>query len=296
MIHGGKLNMNVINLFGSEAQKDFYLPKMTSGEIISSFCLTEPDYGSDAASIATRVTEFNEDFLLLNGQKRWVGNASVAGLLIVWARSSQTNQIEGFLVDANLPGITIKKMQTKLSLRSVPNCDINFENVKIPKSSRLPKAGNFQESVSKALLFSRLGVSWGAVGMSIGVYDFAVKYCSERSQFGKKLVGFQLTQEKLARIMGNIQAMMFYCKRISELYIQGKATGGNVGMLKAWITKKGRENVSIGRELLGGNGILLENVIMKHFLDMEVLFTYEGTYDINMLVAGKEITGVNAFR
>jgi len=288
--------MNVINLFGSEEQKAFYLPKMITGEIFSSFCLSEPEFGSDAASIETLVSEFDENFLLLKGKKRWIGNASVAGLLIVWARNAKTKQIEGFLVDANLPGITIKNMETKLSLRMVQNCDIDFDNVKILKSSRLPKAGSFQESVTKALLFSRLGVSWGAVGLSIGVYDHAVKYCSERSQFGKKLASFQLTQEKLGRIMGNIQAMMFYCKRISEMYLKGKATAGNIGMLKAWVTKKGRENVSLGRELLGGNGILLENIIMKHFLDMEGLFTYEGTYDINMLVAGKEITGVNAFR
>jgi len=288
--------MNVINLFGSEEQKNYYLPKMIKGDIFSSFCLTESEYGSDAANIQTFVKDLDDEYFVLNGKKRWIGNANIAGILIVWATNKKNNQIEGFLVDSNLPGISITKMQTKLSLRIVQNCEIVFDNVKIKKTSKLPKAGNFQESVSKALLFSRLGVSWGAVGMSIGVYDFAIKYCSERMQFGKKITAFQLTQEKFGKIMGNIQAMIFYCKRISELYLKGKATAGNVGLLKAWVTKKGRENVSLARELLGGNGILIEFIIMKHFLDMEVLYTYEGTYDINMLVAGKEITGINSLR
>ncbi len=288
--------MNVIDIFGSEEQKKYYLPKMITGEVFSSFCLSEPDFGSDAASIETKVKELDNEYYVLNGKKRWVGNASIAGVLIVWAKNSKTNQIEGFLVDTNLPGIKIEKMQTKLCLRIVPNCDITFENVKIKKTSRLPKAENFQDSVSRSLLYSRLGVAWGAVGLSIGIYDYAIKYCSERKQFGKKLTSFQLTQEKFARLLGNIQAMMFYCKRISEMYLKGKLTAGNIGMLKAWITKKGKENAAIGRELLGGNGILIENIVMKHFVDMEGLFTYEGTYDINMLVAGKEITGMNAFR
>lgn len=296
MIHGGKLNMNVIHLFGSEEQKDFYLPKMITGEIISSFCLTEPDYGSDATGLESQVEEISSTELLLNGRKRWIGNASVAGLLIVWAKNKKTKKIEGYLVDAHLPGIKITKIEGKLSLRMVQNCDIIFDNVKILKTAKLPKAESFQNSASKALLFSRLGVSWGAVGASIGIYDAAIKYCSERVQFKKKLTQFQLVQEKLAKIMGNTQAMMLFCKRVSEMFIQKKETPGMISLLKAWCTLKGRENAALGRELLGGNGILLENTIMKHFLDMETLFTYEGTYDINMLVAGKEITGLSALR
>jgi acyl-CoA oxidase len=298
MIHGGKLNMNVIYLFGSEKQKEFYLPKMIKGEIISSFCLTEPEYGSDATSIKTFVEEIdsNSEVLILNGKKRWVGNASLAGLLIVWVKNAKTKNIEGYLVDAKTPGVTIKNIQGKLSLRMVYNCDIEFNNVRIKKSDKLPLAKNFQESVTGSLLFSRLGVSLGAVGASLGIYDEAIKYCTERIQFGKRISSFQLTQTKLAKIMANTQAMLFYCKRMGEIYLKGKVTAGNIGMLKAWCTEKARENAMLGRELLGGNGILIENNIMKHMLDIETLHTYEGTYDINMLVAGKELTGINAIR
>ena len=296
MIHGGKLNMNVIYNYGSDEQKNYYLPKMIKGDIFSSFCLSESDYGSDATSIKTTVEEDKEGNFILNGTKSWVGNANLTGVLIVWAKNIKSKQIEGFLVNTNLPGISSSRMVNKLSMRSVHHSNIIFENVKIKNTDRLPKAKNFQDSVSQSLLFSRLGVSWGSVGVCIGAYDAVIKYCSNRMQFGRKLSSFQLVQDKLTKIMGNIQAMMFYCRRITELYIKNKATLGSIGMLKAWCTSKARENVSMARDLMGGNGILLEYNVMKHFVDVEGLFTYEGTYDINMLVAGKELTGINSIR
>ncbi len=297
MIDGGELVMNTIQLLGSEKQKNDILPKMNTLDIIGSFCLTEPEYGSDASSLKTSSMVNNDNnTITLNGTKRWIGNASIAQILIMFARNKNNNEIEGYIVETNRPGVVIKPMKGKLSTQAVVNCDIELNNVVIPKDNMLPKATSFKNGASKMLFGSRLGVAWIACGAAIGAYERVIDYCSKRIQFGKPLTSFQLVQEKIARIMGNTQSMIYLTKRMSELFIAGKLSIGQVGLCKAYCTTRAREVLSVAREVLGGNGILIENWVMKTLLDIESLHTYEGTADINMLVAAKEMTGVTAFK
>jgi acyl-CoA oxidase len=290
-VHGGEVVMRTIYELGSEEQKNYYLPKLNKLELIGAFCLTEPDYGSDAYNIKTTAVEDSEGNFIINGRKRWIGQGTIADIYVVWAFNSKSKEIEGFLVEKERTGIITKKIEGKLGFRSVQNADIIFNHVKIPKKNKLEKANNFGSSVSKIFLSSRIGCAWGVVGLCIGVYDRVIKYSNERIQFGKSLTSFQLVQEKLTKIMADIQAMMYLTKRISDLHQMGKATMGMAAMCKSWCTSKGRETISLGRELLGGNGILNENFVMRALGDIEALHTVEGTYDINILLAGKELTG-----
>lgn len=297
LVHGAELGMQSIYMLGSEEQKKFFLPKMNKGELIGCFCLTEPNYGSDATSLKTEAKEDENGDYIINGEKRWIGNATFADVFIIWARNVKTKKIEGFIAEKSVTsGITTEKIEGKLSLRMVENANIKFNNVKIKKDRKLPLAQDFSSGVNKVLLYSRLGVAQVAVGMMIGCYDRAMEYCSKRKQFGKLLISFQITQEKLSRLLANAQAGIFMAKRAIELYIQDKLTIGQVGLVKAWCSDRLRESAGLSRELMGGNGILYENWAMLCLIDAEAIFTYEGTYDINMLACGKEITGIPAFK
>jgi alkylation response protein AidB-like acyl-CoA dehydrogenase len=294
MVNGGTLIMKAIYEFGSEEQKEKYLPKFNNLEMIGSFCLTEPEHGSDASNIKTTASVIN-DSIIINGEKRWIGNSDVAQILIVWAKNG--DNIEGFIVETDRPGVNINKMEGKLSTRSVHNCEIKFENVKIPLSNKLEKTSHVRNASHKMLFASRLAVAWLAVGACIGAYDTVIKYCSNRKQFGKPVTSFQLIQEKLGRIMADSQAMLYFTKRATDLYTAGNSLSmGMISMVKAWCTSKARETIRLAREIMGGNGILSENYVMRALVDIESLYTYEGTYDINMLVSGKELTGISAVK
>jgi alkylation response protein AidB-like acyl-CoA dehydrogenase len=291
LVHGSGVVMETLYQLGNEEQKAKYLPKLMSLEMIGSFCLTEPDIGSDAYNITTTAEE-DGDYFIINGTKRWIGNADRAGLFIVWAKDKQNKQINGYLVDREL-GVQTQTIKTKGSVRSVQNCEVYLRNVRVHKSMKLDTK-NFKDSISKVFLASRIGLSWAVVGVCMGVYDKSLDYLTNRKQFGKPLASFQMVQEKLFKIISNTQACLFLCKRMTELYLSNKATIGKAGLLKAFCTSKGRKCVSLARELLGANGILFENYVMKAFVDMEATHTYEGTYDINVLIAGKELTGKQA--
>jgi acyl-CoA oxidase len=295
VVNGGELIIKTIFTLGNEQQKQFYIPKLVNFEFVGSFCLTEPDYGSDASSIKTSTKEF-DDHYILNGQKRWIGNGTIAGVLIVFARNEKTNHVEGYLVDPKSKGVEAKLIDGKLSTRGVMNADISFTNVVIPKENKLEKANDFKNGTNKMLFGSRLAVAWIAAGACIGAYDKVIEYCSNRKQFGKSLTSFQLIQDKLARIMGNTQAIIYFCKRATEIYMQNKLSLGQVGLLKAWVTHTARQTLLIAREALGGNGILIDNYVMKTLLDLESVHTYEGTADINLLVCAKELTGISSFK
>ena len=202
--------------------------------------------------------------------------------MICWANGVSGKNIEGFIVDLKSKGVKIEKIEGKYSLRSVQNCTIYFENVLIPEDCKLAKAENFVSGAGKVLKHSRVKVSWTAIGIAVGAYDHCIKYISQRKQFGKTVSSFQLSQEKLGRMMGNIQAMIHFAARVTQLYYKGKATMGQIALWKAWCTLRGREVVALARELWGGNGIILDNGVMKSFIDMESIYTYEGTYDINV--------------
>jgi alkylation response protein AidB-like acyl-CoA dehydrogenase len=290
MVHGAEVVMKTLYLLGSEEQKNKYLPRLNSLELIGSFCLTEPQFGSDAYSIETNVTE-DGDHYVINGKKRWIGNAIHAGLFIVWAKD-KNNEINGYLVEKS-DNVIVKRIEGKMCLRIVQNCDIEFKNVRISKENKL-LGKNFKETVSQVFLSSRIGIGWGAIGAMMGSYETIINYLSNRIQFGKPLTSFQLVQEKLVRIMGNIQSCLYLVKRITDLYIKGQANMGLAALCKSFCSSKGREAVALARELMGGNGIILDNYVMKAFVDMESVHTFEGTWDINVLLAGKELTGRQA--
>lgn len=294
LVHNS-LGMDAVYLTASEEQLAKFMPKCMTFENILCFGLTEKDYGSDATSLESYVTK-TEGGYTLNGNKRWIGNASHADYVVCWAQGADKKGIEGFIVDLKSKGVTVEKIEGKMSLRSTQNCNIFFNNVFVPEENRLVKTKDFVTGAGKVLKHSRVNVCWAAVGIAVGAYDYCIKYISERKQFGKTISSFQLSQEKVARMMGNIQGMLHYAARITQLYYEDKATMGQIALCKAWCSLRGREVVALARELCGGNGIILENGVMKQFIDMEAIYTYEGTYDINALVAARDLTGKSAFK
>ncbi|KAE9445384.1 hypothetical protein C3L33_22717, partial [Rhododendron williamsianum] len=329
LVHSS-LGMLTISIGGSEAQKQKYLPSLAQLKTIACWGLTEPDYGSDASSLKTTATKVDGGWIL-EGQKRWIGNSTFADVLVIFARNTTTNQINAmtsassicfrFLVMKDAPGLQATKIENKIGLRIVQNGDIVLKRVFVPDEDRLPGINSFQDTnkvhypwetdgpilgflvaysltalCKQVLAASRLMVAWQPIGISMGVYDMCHRYLKERKQFGAPLAAFQLTQQKLVCMLGNIQAMILVGWRLCKLYDSGKMTPGRVSLGKAWITSKARETTSLGRELLGGNGILTDFLVAKAFCDLEPIYTYEGTYDINTLVAGREITGIASFK
>ncbi|KAG8388966.1 hypothetical protein BUALT_Bualt02G0180200 [Buddleja alternifolia] len=293
LVHSS-LAMLTIALCGSEAQKHKYLPSLADLTGVSCWALTEPDHGSDASALRTTATKV-EGGWILDGQKRWTGNSTFADVLVILATNTATNQINGFIVKKDSPGLQATKIDNKVGLRIVQNGDILLKNVFVPDEDRLPGLNSFQDT-NQLLAVSRVMVAWLAIGISMGVYDMCHRYLKERKQFGVPLAAFQITQQKLVQMLGNIQAMFLTGWRICKMYESGKMTIGHASLAKSWISLKARETVSLGRELLGGNGILTDFHVAKAFCDLEIIYTYEGTYDINTLVTGREITGIASFK
>ncbi|KAL0375349.1 UNVERIFIED_CONTAM: Acyl-coenzyme A oxidase 4, peroxisomal [Sesamum radiatum] len=279
LVHSS-LAMLTIGLCGSEAQKQKYLPSLAVLKTVACWALTEPDYGSDASALKTTARKV-EGGWILDGQKRWIGNSTFADVLVVFARNTSTNQINGFILQKNTPGLQATKIENKIGLRIVQNGDILLKSVFVPDEDRLPGVNSFQDT-NKVLAVSRVMVAWQPIGISMGVM-----IC---------VTAFQLNQQKLVRMLGNVQAMFLVGWRLCKLYESGKMTPGHASMGKSWISLKARETVSLGRELLGGNGILADFLVAKAFCDLEPIYTYEGTYDINTLVTGREITGIASFK
>ncbi|KAK8928448.1 Acyl-coenzyme A oxidase 4, peroxisomal [Platanthera zijinensis] len=293
MVQSSLALLSIAN-YGSEAQKLKYLPSMSQLKTTSCWALTEPNYGSDASSLGTTATKVNGGWIL-DGQKRWTGNCTFADVLIIMARNANTNRINGFIVKKDTAGLKITKIQNKIGLRIMQNGDIMLKKVFVADEDWLPSVHSFQQ-VNQLLLVARIMASWIAIGISAGVYDMCHRYLNERKQFGAPLAAFQITQEKLVLMLGNIQAMFLLGWRVCKLYEAGKMTPGHASLSKAWITRRARKTVSLGRELLGGNGLLTDFLVGKAFCDMEAIFTYDGTYDINNLVTGREITGFESFK
>ncbi|CAH9110335.1 unnamed protein product [Cuscuta europaea] len=293
LVHSS-LAMLTIALCGSEIQKQKYLPSLATLDTISCWALTEPDYGSDASSLKTVATKV-EGGWVIEGQKRWIGNGTFADVLIIFARNAATNQINGFIIKKDAPGLQATKIENKIGLRMVQNGDILLNKVFVPDEDRLPGVNSFQDT-NKVLAVSRVMVAWQPIGISMGVYDMCHRYLNERKQFGAPLAAFQINQQKLVQMLSNIQAMFLVGWRLCKLYESGKMTPGQASLAKSWITLRARETASLGRELLGGNGVLADFLVAKAFCDMEPIYTYEGTYDINTLVTGREITGIASFK
>ncbi|KAL6604052.1 hypothetical protein ACP70R_044413 [Stipagrostis hirtigluma subsp. patula] len=288
------LAMLSIAQLGSEAQKEKYLPSLNKMHKVCVYAMTEPDHGSDASTLSTTARKVPGGWIL-NGQKRWPANSSFADVFVVLAKNTSTNQINGFIVSAGSPGLTIGTIENKVSLRIVQNCDIVLEDVFVPDDDRLSGANSFQDLVN-ALSVARVMVAWVGIGVAMGVHDTCLRYLGERKQFGAPLAAFQLNQEKLVRMLGNIQAMSLLGWRLCKLHDAGKITVGQASLGKAWITKQARETVALGRELLGGNGIVTDFHVAKAFCDMESVYSYEGSYDVNALIVAREITGISSIR
>uniref|UniRef100_A0A7R9VKM5 Uncharacterized protein n=1 Tax=Chlamydomonas euryale TaxID=1486919 RepID=A0A7R9VKM5_9CHLO len=288
------LAMLTIGLLGSEQQKAELLPPMARLEWAGCWALTEPAYGSDAAAIQTTATKVPGGWMI-DGNKRWIGNGTWSEVTVVWARNSETRQVNAFIVRKGTPGFKAEKIENKIALRCVQNADMTFERCFVPETARLAGVESFKDT-NKVLAISRIMVAWQPVGACMGVYDMTARYIQERQQFGAPLAAFQLVQERMARMLGTVQAMFLMAHRLTRLYEEGKVTHEQASLVKAWNTQRAREVCALGREVLGGNGIVTDYGVAKAFCDVEAFYSYEGTYDVNALVAGRGITGVSAFK
>jgi glutaryl-CoA dehydrogenase len=290
-VHSG-LAMGTIAMLGSEEQKEKWLPPMARCEKIGAFGLTEPDHGSDAVMLETRARREGDEYVI-DGSKRWIGNASFADVTVIWARDDEEN-VGGFLVEKGTPGFSAEVIPGKVSKRAVWQADVKLEGVRVPLENRLEHARTFKDT-AKVLTATRYGVAWEAIGHAVACYEAALTYAKERAQFGKPIAHFQLIQSKLANMLAEITNMQLMCLRLSQLLSQGKMTGGMASLAKMNNAKKARQVCSDARDILGGNGILLEYHVARHYSDMEAVYTYEGTDTVQTLIVGREITGLNAF-
>jgi glutaryl-CoA dehydrogenase len=292
-VHSG-LAMGSIYLCGSEEQKERWLPAMARMEKIGAFGLTEPDVGSGVAGGLTTTCRRDGDEWVIDGQKKWIGNATFADYIIIWARDTGDGQVKGFVVEKGSAGLSTTKMKDKIALRVVQNAYITLDGVRVPESSRLQRATSFRQTAA-VLRLTRAGVAWQAVGCAMGAYEHALAYAKEREQFGRPIGGFQLVQDLLVRMLGNITASACLCARLAQLQAAGEAADEHSALAKAFCTVRMRETVGYARELLGGNGILLEHQVGRFVADAEAIYSYEGTREINTLVVGRAITGLSAF-
>ena len=290
-VHSG-LAMGSIAMLGSEAQKRRWLPPMAAFEKIGAFALTEPEHGSDSLLLETTARK-DSDRWVLDGRKKWIGNGSIADILVVWARDAEGN-VGGFVVERPAPGLSSEVIKGKISKRAVWQAELEFKAVEIPLENRLENSDSFRDT-GRVLTATRYGVAWEALGHSVACYEAALEYSKERTQFGKPLAGFQLVQSKLARMLAEITAMQLICWRLSVLAAEDKLTPGMASLAKMNNARKARWVAAQARDILGGNGILLDNHVARHQADLEAVFTYEGTDSIQALIIGKEITGEQAF-
>lgn len=291
-VHDG-LFTGSIELLASQEQKDEWLPDIYALKKIGAFGLTEPLGGSDVAGGTRTTARRDGDSWILNGAKRWIGNATFSDWVVVYARDVADNQVKGFLVDTTLPGYSATKIENKISLRTVQNADIVLTDVVVPDHFKLAYANSFRD-VNKVLKVTRLSVAWQAVGLQMAAFDVARSYAVERKQFGRPLASFQLIQDQLVRILGNTVSSMGMMVRLSQLEDAGEAKDEQSALAKAFATDRMRESVALGRSILGGNGIVTDYGMAKIFADAEAIYSYEGTAEINTLVTGRAITGISA--
>jgi glutaryl-CoA dehydrogenase len=287
------LAMCAIARLGSEDQKRRWLPGMARLERIGAFALTEPLHGSDSVSLETSARR-EGDTWVLSGHKRWIGNGTIADVTVVWARDAADGQVKGFLVEKGSPGYRAARIEGKGSLRAVWQADIELVDVAVPEANRLPGARRFKDAAA-ILAGTRNTVAWSALGHAVAAYDAARSYAEQRVQFGRPLVSFQIVQERLVRMLAEICGMQLYCLRLGRLIEEGALSDTIAALAKMNNTSKARQVIMAARDLLGGNGILLDFHVMRHLADMEAIHTYEGTETIQTLIVGRDITGVGAF-
>ncbi len=293
-VHSG-LAMGSIYLGGSEEQKNKWLPPMARLEKVGCFGLTEPLVGSGAGGGLLTTAKREGDSWVLNGQKRWIGNSPWCDLSIIWARDVDDNQVKGFIVEnKTTPGFSVEKMLNKIALRVVQNGVITLENCRVPEENRLQGDSSFRDT-ARVLRLTRQYVAWEAVGCSMGAYEHALAYAQTREQFGKPIASFQLVQDLLSRMLGNITASQCMVVRLAQLQDQGKLLDQHASLAKAFCTVRMRETVAWAREIFGGNGIVLDYNVARFVADAEALYSYEGTREMNSLIVGKAVSGFSAF-
>lgn len=292
-VHAG-LAMGSIAHCGSVEQRQRWLPAMAAMEQIGAFALTEPDGGSDVAlGLRTTARRDGEEWVL-DGAKRWIGNATFADLTVVWAKDVADEQVKGFVVGGDNPGFTATKIDNKIALRTVQNADIVLDGCRVPEADRLQHADSFADT-AHILRRTRSGVAWQAVGVMLAAYRIARDYAVQREQFGRPIAKFQLVQDHLVRMLGNATACLGMVVRLAQLQDCGRYRDEHSALAKAFCTERMRETVGYARELMAGNGIVLDYGIGRFVADAEALYSYEGTREINTLIVGRAITGLGAF-
>ncbi len=295
----GGLALRSIVLHGSDAQKDRWVEPLVTGAAFGAFALTEPDHGSDSVSLETAARRDGDEWVL-RGAKRWIGNGAGGHVSVVWARVDDESdpalhgQVSGFLVEQHLPGYEAEVIGGKVSLRAIHQAHIRLDDVRVPLDARLPGARSFRDT-SAVLFATRAGVAWGALGHAIACYEAALEHARTRIQFGRPLATSQHVQVRLASMLQSLTAMALYCRRIADLEAAGRLEPEQASLAKVHNTRTARIIAADARDLLGGNGILLENHVIRHMADLEALHTYEGTETMQSLIVGRRITGTGAF-
>ena len=288
----GSLVMFPIHAYGTEAQKQKFLPKLASGEWLGCFGLTEPDHGSNPSGMLTNIKDAGDHFIL-NGAKMWISNSPFAQVAVVWAKN-EAGEIVGVIVERGMEGFSTPTTHNKWSLRASATGELVFDNVKVPKENLLPNIKGLKGPLS-CLNKARFGIAWGTIGAAMDCYDTALRYSKERVQFGRPIGGFQLQQKKLAEMITEITKAQLLVWRLGVLMNEGRATAAQISMAKRNSCEMATNIARDARQMLGGMGITGEYSVMRHMMNLESVITYEGTHDIHLLITGMDITGFNAF-
>jgi glutaryl-CoA dehydrogenase len=283
--------MYPIHAFGSEEHKERWLPRLAKGEAIGCFGLTEPDFGSNPSGMLTRAERKGGGFVL-DGTKRWITNAGIADVAVVWARLD--GEIRGFLVEKDTPGLVQRRIHDKFSLRASVTGELLMDGCKVPETALLPKTGGLKSPLM-CLNQARYGIAWGAVGAAMACYETALDYAKDRVQFSRPIAGYQLVQRKLVEILTEITKAQLLCLRLGRLKEEGKLRHAQVSLAKRNNVHYALEAARMARDILGANGIMYEYPVARHMLNLESVYTYEGTHDIHTLILGEDITGIAAF-
>lgn len=285
---------STVRLGGTPEQVAQWDPQIRNFTLKGVFALTEPEHGSDIAGGLATTAERDGDEWIITGQKRWIGGAVGADVLAVFARSTEDDQVKAFLVPREAQGVSLTTITGKVSLRPMQNSEIALDRVRVPESARLGRIDSWRD-VARVMGRLRSDVAWIATGLQAGALDAAIAYVRQREQFGRPIASFQLIQEKLARIAGNVTASLAFVTQLSRLQDAGTFSDENSSMAKMWVALRARESAALAREIVGGNGILLEHDVARFFADAEAVYSYEGTHEVTSLIVGRALTGQSAF-
>ncbi|PAK74719.1 acyl-CoA dehydrogenase family protein [Micrococcus luteus] len=292
-VQGGLVLRALVHCAGPE-QKERYLGPVARGTLPGGFALTEPLHGSDSVSLETSARPDGAGGWVLNGAKKWIGNGAAGGITIVWARDTEDGQVKGFVVEQSTPGYEAEVITGKGALRAIHQAEITLTDVRVGDDARLPGVATFKDA-ARVLVATRVNVGWSALGHATAMFEAALAYARQREQFGKPLGAHQMVQERLAQMLDEVTAMQTRCVAVARLQAAGRLRDEQASLLKYACTRGARRVAQIARDMLGGNGILLEHRVMRHFADVEALHTYEGTESVQALILGRDLTGMSAF-